>query len=124
MSNNVAVKTNIGFAGATGVAGPTGVTGATGSGAAGTNGTATLDFGSGTTDTSVAVTGQTGILTDSQLKVRIKVIATTNHVIDETWIENVEVYAGNISAGVGFTIYGKSLLGLVLGQFTVEWSWS
>jgi hypothetical protein len=124
MANNVAVKTNIGFAGATGATGVTGITGPTGSGSSGTNGTATLDFGTGTTDTTVVVTGQTGILTGSQLKVRIKVIATTNHVIDEIWIENVEVYAGNIVAGTGFTIYGKSLLGLVLGQFTIEWSWS
>lgn len=73
-----------------------------------TTGTATLDFGAfpGTTDTSVAITGQAAIIAGSLVEAWIRPVATADHTADEHMIESIKVYAGNISAGVGFTIYG------------------
>lgn len=78
-------------------------------GGAGANvGTATLDFGAfpGTSDTSVAVTGQTGIVAGSIVQAWIRPAATADHTADEHMAETLKVFAGNIVAGTGFTIYG------------------
>lgn len=74
----------------------------------GASGTATLDFGAfpGSTDASVAVTGQTGILSGSLVEAWIFPGATADHSADEHLVESLRVVAGNVSAGVGFTIYG------------------
>lgn len=115
-----------------------------------TTGTATVDFGSypGKTDTSVAVTGQSGIVAGSIVSAWIRPAATADHTADEHLVEPIRVLAGNISAGVGFTIYafadgasgtntkwkaaipGNSPANAggegqrVYGQFTVAWQWS
>lgn len=89
-------------------------------------GTATLNFGAfpGTTDTSVAVTGQTGILTSSALEAYISPAATAEHTADEHWVENIKVMAGNIVAGTGFTIYGRTEDNTRLyGNFNIGWVW-
>ena len=74
----------------------------------GATGTATLNFGAfpGASDASVAVTGQTGILSGSYVEAWIRPAATADHSADEHVLETIRVMAGNISAGVGFTIYG------------------
>jgi hypothetical protein len=71
--------------------------------------TATIDFGAypGTADTSVAV-AQTGILAGSLVEAWIYPVATTDHSADEHWIDPPVVTAGNVSAGVGFTIYATA----------------
>jgi adenosine/AMP kinase len=71
-------------------------------------GTATLDFGAfpGGSDASVAVTGQTGIAAGSFVEAWLSPAATADHTADEHLVETIKVVAGNISAGVGFTIYG------------------
>ena len=71
-------------------------------------GTATLDFGAfpGASDASVAVTGQTGIVAGSLVEAWIRPVATADHTADEHRVETLEVVAGNIVAGTGFTIYG------------------
>jgi len=71
-------------------------------------GTATLDFGAfpGASDASVAVTGQAGILAGSLVEAWLFPAATTDHTADEHWVETIEVMAGNVVAGTGFTIYG------------------
>ena len=73
----------------------------------GATGTAMLDFGAfpGASDASIAVTGQTGILTGSYVEAWIRPEATADHSADEHVLETIRVVAGNISAGVGFTIY-------------------
>ena len=93
---------------------------------AGSNsGTASLAFGAspGTTDTNVAVTGLTGILNTSTVNVFIQPIVTSDHSIDEHWVEEIEVYAGPPSAGAGFTIYGVCRNGLAYGSFNVAYTW-
>lgn len=71
-------------------------------------GTGTLDFGAfpGASDTALAITGQTGILTGSLVEAWIRPAATADHTADEHVVETLKVLAGNIVAGTGFTIYG------------------
>ena len=108
------------------------------------NGTATINFGSfpGATDTSVAVTGQGSILAGSLVEAWIFPTATADHSADEHWVDPPEVFAGNVSAGVGFTIYAvvkkRAEVGptsdsqrirnidmpMQYGQWTVGWVWA
>lgn len=71
-------------------------------------GTATLDFGAfpGKSDASVAVTGQAGIVAGSLVEAWIRPVATADHTADEHMAETLKVFAANIVAGTGFTIYG------------------
>lgn len=112
-------------------------------------GTAVLNFGSfpGASDASVAVVGQAGIIAGSTLQAWIRPVATADHSADEHWVETLEVMAGNIVPGTGFTVYGKNTnvvsempLGhltsgqnksrgagrgtMLYGQFNVSWQWS
>ena len=72
------------------------------------NGTALIDFGAypGTPDTQTVITGQPAILSGSIVKVWIAPAATTDHSADEHLVDAPKVFAGNIVAGTGFTIYG------------------
>jgi hypothetical protein len=89
-------------------------------------GTATLDFGvhPGSTDTTVAVTGQTGILAGSAVEAYLAPADTADHSADEHWVDGPVVMAGNIVAGTGFTIYGRAndKYGCY-GQWNVRWVW-
>lgn len=71
-------------------------------------GTANIDFGAfpGKSDTSVAVTGQAAIVSGSLVEAWIRPVATADHSADEHMVETLKVFAGNIVAGTGFTIYG------------------
>lgn len=89
-------------------------------------GTATLDFGAfpGATDTTLAVTGQTGIASGSALEAYISPAATAEHSADEHWVEDLWVSAGNIVAGTGFTIYGRTGDNTFLyGRWNIGWVW-
>jgi hypothetical protein len=74
----------------------------------GAQGTTTIDFGAfpGASDTSIAVTGQAGIVAGSLVEAWIRPVATADHTADEHWVETIKVVAGNIVAATGFTIYG------------------
>lgn len=102
-------------------------------------GTTTVNFGAfpGATDTSVAITGQAGILAGSLVEAWIFPTATADHGVDDHWVDPPEVYAGNVVAGTGFTIYAvvkkRSEIGpstkfvdapLVYGLWTVAWVWN
>jgi hypothetical protein len=71
-------------------------------------GTATIDFGvfPGASDTSLAITGQGAIVAGSLVEAWIRPAATADHSADEHMVETLRVFAGNIVAGTGFTIYG------------------
>lgn len=102
----------------------------------GNQGTATLNFGAFTadsspngyrnTDTTVVVTGQTGILTSSLVEAWVAVpqSPTADHSIDEHLIETFQLRAGNIIAGTGFTIYAECIVGGTYGAFTINWVWN
>lgn len=97
------------------------------------SGSATIDFGSfpGKSDTSIAVTGQSGIVSGSIISAFIKLTATSDHSVDEHLVENIKVFAGNIVAGTGFTIYGinknslanDGIVPMLYGQWSVGWNW-
>jgi hypothetical protein len=113
----------------------------------GATGTVDLDFGAwpGKYDTTVAVTGQAGIVAGSLVEAWIRPEATADHSVDEhiMAVAFVRVVAGNIVGGTGFTIYGlmtdpgeqgvggidgnfnniprKSPRGV--GKFKVAWAW-
>lgn len=100
-------------------------------------GTATLDFGAfpGKSDASIAITGQAAIVAGSLVEAWIRPVATADHSADEHMVETLKVFAANISAGVGFTIYGFNTSQLnepdpdggrgtrIYGQWTVAWTW-
>ena len=74
----------------------------------GAQGTAILDFGAfpGASDAAVAVIGQAAIVSGSLVEAWIRPEATADHTADEHMMETLKVFAGNIIAGTGFTIYG------------------
>ena len=71
------------------------------------SGETTINFGAfpGKSDASVVITGQSAILTGSMLNAWIVPKDTADHSADEHMIETIKIFAGNIVAGVGFTIY-------------------
>jgi hypothetical protein len=110
----------------------------------GATGTTTVDFGAfpGKSDASVAVTGQTAILPSSIVEAWLYPVATADHSVDEHMIETIKVFAANIVAGDGFTIYAinpdKNIGGeyhsinfdgygggdtRLYGLWTVAWAW-
>ena len=73
----------------------------------GAQGTTTINFGAfpGSSDASVAVTGQASILGTSLVEAWLLPAATADHTADEHLVETIKVVAGNIVPGTGFTIY-------------------
>ena len=73
----------------------------------GAQGTTTVDFGAfpGKSDTSVAVTGQAGIIASSLVEAWIRPVDTADHTADEHMVEPINVFAATIVAATGFTIY-------------------
>jgi hypothetical protein len=94
------------------------------------SGTAVLDFGAfpGKADATVAVTGQTGILSGSIIGAWILPIATADHSADEHAVEALKVDAEAIIAGTGFTIHGfaepSGQSTRRYGTFTCAWAWA
>jgi hypothetical protein len=118
-------------------------------------GTALLDFGAypGGSDASVAVSAPT-ITGGALVEAWVFPADTADHLADEHLVETIRVFAGNVQAGVGFTIYGvnssqlnevaalprstgpgvtsetapQSVLGgigtRIYGQWTVAWAWN
>jgi hypothetical protein len=85
-----------------------------------TQGTATVNFGSGATDASVAVTGQ-GAITTANLVEAWPLVSGND---DSPWVEHMTAYAGNIINGTGFTIYVKPAVGFAFGSYSIGWVWN
>lgn len=93
---------------------------------AGTVGTGLLDFGAfpGASDATLTVTGLPGISASAAVEAWISPVATSDHTADEHLANPPRVYAGNIVANVGFTIYGvNDDRGdeLTYGKWSVNW---
>lgn len=89
------------------------------------SGVATVNFGTvGSSDASVAVTGQSAILATSAANAWIVAAATADHTADEHVVEEIDVIVGPPTAGVGFTIYARTRNVALRGAFSVKWSWS
>ena len=81
-------------------------------------GTTTINFGSKATDTSVAVSAPA--ITGGQLvEAWVFPSATATNTADNHWVETINVVAGNVQDGVGFTIYAKVDEGFAHGSYTV-----
>lgn len=87
-------------------------------------GSATIDFGTGNTDAKVTVTGQTAILGTNLVEAWLSGAATANNLADAGFAEQLQVYAGDIVAGVGFTIYALVPSGRAFGQYVTNWVWN
>lgn len=87
------------------------------------NGSTTVNFGAfpGTSDASVTIAGQAGIGAGSKVKAYIIATATADHSADEHWAETLDVMAGNIVPGTGFTIYAKNT-GTLSEPVTQSWA--
>lgn len=88
-------------------------------------GVATLSFGAkpGTDTATVAVTGQTGIVSGSLVEAWIRPVDTSDHSVDEHRVEELQVVADTIVAGIGFTIFGRTRGGPIYGDWTIAWAW-
>jgi hypothetical protein len=73
----------------------------------GAQGTITLNFGGfpGSSNVSVDVS-QPSIAASSLAEAWLMPAATADHSIDEHVVDGPLIFAGNVQAGVGFTIYG------------------
>ena len=106
-----------------------------------TTGTTIVDFGAfpGAAVTSVDVTGQTTIAADSFVEAWVVPTLTTDHTADEHLVDPPRVIAGDIVAGVGFTIWAfdreeqtggpsEAKYGLKRplpwGKWSVAWVWT
>ena len=90
-------------------------------------GTAALDFTSTPSDsTSVAVTGQATIASDSTCEAFFMRDTTADNGGDEheEAATMVPLVCGDVIAGTGFTIFANTIGALVTGQFKVHWVWS
>jgi hypothetical protein len=87
-------------------------------------GTGTLAFGAapGGSYLEVVVTGQTGILTSSHVEAFMQADTTADHNEVEHAIVPIQLRAGTIVAGVGFTVYASTEWRLT-GDFTFHWVW-
>ena len=87
------------------------------------NGSTTVNFGAfpGTSDASVTIAGQASIGAGSKVKAYIIATATADHSADEHWAETLDVMAGNIVPGTGFTIYAKNT-GTLSEPVTQSWA--
>jgi hypothetical protein len=85
-----------------------------------TQGSTTVNFGSGALDAQVAVTGQAGITTGNL----VEAWTSWNGTDDSPWVEQMQCTAGNIVAGTGFTIVVKPAMGRAYGSYTINWVWN
>jgi hypothetical protein len=91
-------------------------------------GTATINFGAdpGSNEASVAVTGQTGILSNSKVEAFVMADDTTSdHTAnDHRYLPQfVSFTCSNPTAGIGFTIYGRSIHKMT-GTYQLRFVWS
>jgi hypothetical protein len=89
-------------------------------------GTATIDFGTGSNEASVAVTGQTGILATSKADAFVMADDTSmDHTAnDHRYFETFAALScGTPTVGVGFTVHARSHQKLT-GAWTVRWVWA
>lgn len=106
---------------------PDGTISTTGS-SSGNFGTATIDFGGfpGSNEASIAVTGEASILGTSKCQAFIMSDDTSldhtasDHKYVGIWLN---LTCGTPTAGIGFTIYGRSSEKLN-GKFSLRWTWA
>jgi hypothetical protein len=88
-------------------------------------GTATIDFGTGSNLATVAVTGQTSILSTSSVWLELVADVSGSHTAQDAAYAAlfISLTASSPSAGTGFTIYA-ACAEQMSGTFKVRWTWS
>lgn len=88
-------------------------------------GSAIIDFGAwpGSPETSISITGQFSISSNSFLSANLLAQDTDDHSADEVWVDPPTITAGNVVAGSGFTIYAQAHTGNLYGKYPVNWIW-
>lgn len=86
------------------------------------SGTATINFGSfpGASDAQLAIS-DANTLSGSSVMATICPASTADHSADEHWAEEIDITAGSVSAGTGFTIYAKARNYPLYGAWNVSW---
>lgn len=87
-------------------------------------GTTTVDFGSRETSVQVAVTGQTALLSGSLCEAWLFPVDTASNTADNHWFDDLQVTAGSVVAGTGFTITVNCKTGVAHGVFNIGWVWN
>lgn len=87
-------------------------------------GQASVDFGAYETSAQTVVTGQTGILAGSLVEAWLFPALTATNQPDNHWFEDLQVVAGSVVAGTGFTITVACRDGLAHGVFNIGWVWN
>lgn len=89
------------------------------------SGVAVIDFGAipGSQLTSVVITGQTFLVALSKIKAWVVMASTAEHNVYEHMAVPIRLVIGDVSVGVGFTIYAVSDFRLT-GTFNLNWEWS
>lgn len=86
-------------------------------------GRAIVDFGAqGRTTTNVAVPAAT-ITASNVVVAQIAALSTADHSADEHLVEEIDVRAGAIAPGVGFTVFARTRNVKLFGKYTVTWVW-
>jgi hypothetical protein len=99
-------------------------------------GRAVLDFGAhpGASDASIAV-ADTEIKSGAKIFLQMARRATVDHGADDAGVSSIELTAGDIVEGTGFTIYGRALAAApqsdsatsgprASGGWAVDWMWA
>ena len=79
-------------------------------------GTFTINFGSGSIDTSVIVAEAT-IAAATKIEAWLFPIVTSTNFEDNYWLDDIQVIAGWRNVGVGFTVKGKCRFGKAHGSY-------
>jgi hypothetical protein len=87
-----------------------------------THGTTTVTFGAGATDASVSVSS-TNIGAGSLPQAWVLPTTTASNTADDHQAEDLTVFAGGITAGVGFTIFVRCNTLKAHGIFNIAWSY-
>jgi hypothetical protein len=88
------------------------------------SGTATLDFGASNKTAQTVVTGVAQAKAASIILSSMRIEATTDHPTDDLLVDPIRVMAGDISAGVGFTVYGTMENAPANGLYRVDWAFA
>lgn len=84
----------------------------------------TVNFGARETSVQVNITGQTAILAGSLCEAWLFPALTASNQPDNHWFDDLQVTAGNVVAGTGFTITVNCKTGVAHGIFNIGWVWN
>lgn len=86
----------------------------------------TVNFGTfpGSAQARTTITGQTSIVSTSDVEAWVRCELSADHSAEEHGIEDFTVQAMNISAGAGFDIVVRPKVGICYGLYNISWVWS